>query len=221
MNSDLQETDKHPINKDYKTNLSELLFLLLRTAHKARDFCTLTLDTLPAHPGDTESVIVSPLERTPMLRHPPLLPTFIAGRALKCGWAVLVCVPCRHGYEMWHWPGSCSAWPHGGGGNSSSVSLTFSATSGLPERRHLLLVEGEGKSEFTVVLLCKVPVSPWLLLPSNPFKSRRGDRRDTGVGVVSLGRLTVKIPRDLQGLARKTSLQLMLWPESPEESVRP
>lgn len=129
-----------------------------------------------------------------------------------------ICVPCRHGYEMWHWPGSCSAWPHGGGGNSSSVSLTFSATSGLPERRHLLLVEGEGKSEFTVVLLCKVPVSPWLLPSSNPFKSRRGDRRDTGVGVVSLGRLAVKVPRDLQGLARKISLLLMLWPESPEES---
>lgn len=90
MNSDLQETDKHPINKDYKTNLSELLFLLLRTAHKARDFCTLTLDTLPALPGDTENIIVSPLERTPMLRHPPLLPTFIAGRALKRGWGVLV-----------------------------------------------------------------------------------------------------------------------------------
>lgn len=126
------------------------------------------------------------------------------------------CVPCRHGYEMWHWPGSCSAWPHGGGGNSSSGS-------GLPERRHLLLVEGEGKSEFTVVLLCKVPVSPWLLLSSNPFKSRRGDRRDTGVGVVSLGRLTVKIPGDLQGFARKKkiSLLLMLWPESPEESARP
>lgn len=53
------------------------------------------------------------------------------------------CVPCRHGYEMWHWPGSCSAWPNGGGGNSSSVSLTFSAASGLPERRHPLLVEGK------------------------------------------------------------------------------
>lgn len=82
-------------------------------------------------------------------------------------------------------------------------------------------MEGEGKSEFTVVLLCKVPVSPWLLPPSNPFKSRRGDRRDTGVGVVSLGRLAVKVPRDLQGLARKISLLLMLWPESPEESGRP
>lgn len=90
MNSDLQETDKHPINKDYKTNLNELLFLLPRTAHKARDFCTLTLDTLPAHPGDTESVIVYPLERTPMLRHPPLLPTFIAGRVSKHGRGILV-----------------------------------------------------------------------------------------------------------------------------------
>lgn len=62
------------------------------------------------------------------------------------------------------------------------------------------------ESEFTVVLLCKVPASPWQLWPSNPFKSRRGDRGDTGVGVVSLGRMAVdkgSPEAGLPGLARK------------------
>lgn len=56
----------------------------------------------------------------------------------------------------------------------------------------MLLVEGEGKSEFTVVCYAKCLSVAWLLLPSNPFKSRKGDRWDTGMGVVSLGRQPAK-----------------------------
>lgn len=46
------------------------------------------------------------------------------------------------------------------------------------------------------------------------------------MGVVSLGRQPgkadcgIRVPRGLQGLARKISLLLMVWPESPEESVK-
>lgn len=56
---------------------------------------------------------------------------------------------------------------------------------------YLLLVEGKGSQNSQLFFLCKVPISPWLLLPSNSFKSRRGDRWVTGVGEVSLGRLAV------------------------------
>lgn len=48
-----------------------------------------------------------------------------------------------------------------------------------------------------------------------------------GWGVVSPGRqpgkadCRIRVPRDFQGLSRKISLLLVVWPESAEESVKP
>lgn len=148
--------DKHPINKDYKTNLSKLLFLLLLTRSKMS--ALLTLDAFPAQPEDTVGVILSPLELPTMLGSPPLLSTFTAGRAFKSG-GVLVASPCLHGREMWHtWPGSCCAWPDGDELEMAAGCPGFSQPpQDWSERRHLLLlvVEGEEKSEFTVVCYAK------------------------------------------------------------------
>lgn len=131
----------------------------------------------PAHPGDTVQVIVSPLELTPMLGPPPLLPTFISGRAFKPGGGTS-CFPRLHGCEMWHTgqapvlPG-----PRRRVGDSSGVSLIFfQAPLCRSERRHLCCWwKGKG-SQNSQLFAMQSAVSPWLLLPSNPFKSRRGDK---------------------------------------------
>lgn len=163
----------------------------------------------PAHPGDTVSIIVSPLELTPMLGPPPLLPTFISGRAFKPGGGGTSCFPCLHGREMWH-TGQAPVLP-GPRRNSSGVSLIFCRHLCTGPRGGTYAAAGRGREvRIHSRLLCKVLVSPWLLLPSNPFKSRRGDRWDTGMGVVSLGRQPaepgcgIRVPRGLQGLVRKS-----------------
>lgn len=165
----------------------------------------------PAHPGDTVGIVMSPLELPPMLGPPPLLPTFTAGRAFKPGGGTS-CFPCLHGHEMWH-TGQAPVLPG---------PMEMSWQLGVPGfLRHLWTgLRGgtqccwwKGKehqnSQFAMQSACQW----WLLLPSNPFKSRRGDRWDMGTGMVSLGRQPGKADcrirvsgggeGGLQGLGRK------------------
>ena len=81
--------------------------------------------------------------------------------------------------------------------SSSILALAFlQSPPSWSEGRHLWPEEGQGKSEFTVCLLQKVPgISPWLLLPPRdpPKTNREGTETGMGVGrslAGSLERLT-------------------------------
>lgn len=101
VNSGLQETDKHPISKDYKTNLSKPLFLLLLTRSKIS--VLLTLDALSRPPRGHCWRHPVPSRTSPHAGAPSSCPPSLWGELSSLGGrGGTSCFPCLHGREMWH-----------------------------------------------------------------------------------------------------------------------